>query len=407
MRLLTFLLLMCCGGAAAADWPCYRGPEANGVAAEAAVPAAWGAAGLKKLWSVPLGDGGGGVHAGPAVAGGKVYVLGKTADKDVLYAFDAAKGTEAWKFEYAAPGESRTYGSGPRATPAVAEGRVFILSRRGLLHALDAATGTLVWSRDLGKDFDARAPIYGHSAAPLFAANRLIVQPGGTEAGIVALDPATGRELWRANTGKTAYAAPQLATLAGTQQVLAFLDTGLCALDPEKGGELWRFEYRDTQAKNIPAPLVLQNRVIVCNRTRGFTALKPFKTDAGWKVEVLWTQRKEAMHFSSPVPGDGVLYGHDGSGRVKCLDTGTGAVRWSLAGLGREQAQLVRLGAKHLLAQLDDGQIALLEDQGASGRELARFQAVGAQAFSAPAVAAGRLYVRDHRALGCFALTQE
>lgn len=387
----------------ASDWPRFRGPDGDGVANEGGA-ADWLKEGLKKLWSADLGDGGGGVYSGTAVLGGRVFIMGKTADKDVLYALDARTGKELWNFEYEAPGEQRTYGSGARATPTVSGGLVFILSKAGLLHALDEKTGAKVWLRDLGKDYGARAPAYGHSGSPLVSGDLVIVQAGGLGAAVVALDARTGKEAWKRGDEKAGYAAPQLATLSGTKQALVFSDAGLAALDPANGREFWRVAYRDPQSKNIPQPLVLGDTVYLCNRARGFTALKVSRDGEAWKTEALWTNPKESLHFSSPVPGDGVLYFHDGSGNVKCLDLKDGSVRWKLPGLGAQQAQLVRVGAKRLIALTDSGELALLEDEVKTGRELARFQAVGRQSFAAFAVADGRIYVRDDRVLACFEL---
>jgi len=121
--------------ACADDWPQFRGPLGDGVAREAGLNLAWPAEGPRKLWSAPLGDGGGGTHAGVAVAQGKVFAPGRTGQLDALYCLDAASGRELWKHEFEAPGR-REWGSGPRATPTVSDGRVaWSLDEMGKRHA--------------------------------------------------------------------------------------------------------------------------------------------------------------------------------------------------------------------------------------------------------------------------------
>ena len=390
----------------ASDWPAYRGPHGDGIVTEAGLLLEWPKDGLKKVWSAPLGDGGGGVHAGAAVAGGKVIVPGKTGEKDVIYCFDSQQGNELWKFEYAATGQAN-WGTGPRATPSIAAGLVYTLSRYGQLFCLDAEKGTKIWERNLMQDFKGTAPGYGISAAPLVAEGRLICQPGGPEASLVALELKTGKVLWKSGSEKSAYAAPQLVTLAGVKQILAYPESGLVALDPASGKELWRYDHRTNASKNIPAPLVLNDRVVITSLL-GFVSLKIAKAGETWKATKEWGQPRETMHFSSPVLGAGVAYFFHNSkpGQLKCMDLKDGSIKWSLPNMGNQQAQLLRLDPKHLLVQSDGGQVVLVEDLGGQGKEKARFQAVGATAFAMPAVADGRLFVRDYKTLVCYELNK-
>lgn len=402
---LLWASLLWAASLSAHDWPQYRGPNADAVVAEPGLNVAWPAEGLPKLWSAPLGDGGGGVHGGAAVASGKVYVFGKNGKQDVVFCFDAAGGKELWKHEQDAAGNSN-WGSGARCTPTVAGGRVFALNRYGLLTCLDAEKGGKLWSRDIVADFKGRAPSFGIAASPVVSGKVVICEPGGPGAGLVGLDAETGKDVWKAVESDAGYAAPQLVTLCGVPQVLAFPDKGVLGLEPETGKKLWSYAFPTQQQKNIPAPVVFEDRVFVANTKLGCRGLKIAKDGEAWKAEKIWENGQERPHFGSPVlhASQGCLYVHDGKGAVKCLKLLDGTVAWSAEGQGEQQAQLLLLDDAHLLVQKDSGSIAMLEVSAQAFKEVAAFQALAKPAFAPPAVANGRLYVRDYKTLVCFDL---
>src|SRR5205807_153862 len=147
-------------------------------------------------------------------------------------------------------------GTGPRATPTFAEGRIFALGATGILNCLDAATGQCQWSRDIGHDADAKIPMWGFSSSPLVVGDRVVVFVGGDSEGTLrAYRTDSGEPAWSAAAGKVSYSSAQLASVGGETQLLFVSDGGLFAFDESSGAPLW--EYR-TPAGNPGVPRAVQ-----------------------------------------------------------------------------------------------------------------------------------------------------
>src|SRR5262249_54822878 len=152
------------------------------------LPETWPAGGLKRVWKQPIGGG----YAGIIVSDGRVYTMDheklpkpakdQTAAPDGherIVCFDAADGKLAWAYKYPTRYPDLDYANGPRAAPALHDGRVYALGAVGHLHCCDAATGKVHWSKDLAKEFKARIPMWGLAASPVIDGDRLIVHAGG------------------------------------------------------------------------------------------------------------------------------------------------------------------------------------------------------------------------------------
>ena len=157
-RLDSALVLTVAGPAVAADWPQWLGPKRDSVWRETGILDKFPEGGPKVLWRTPVSGG----FAGPAVAGGRVYVADYVTDANVkkevytrtdfkgkerLLCLDAKTGKELWKHEYDCR-YTVSYPIGPRCTPTVADGKVYFLGTEGNLTCLDAAKGTVVWAKD-------------------------------------------------------------------------------------------------------------------------------------------------------------------------------------------------------------------------------------------------------------------
>src|SRR3954447_156680 len=136
-RLLPAALAALClwgGTLRADDWPQFLGPNRDGVSAEKGLLASWPRVGPQVLWQKKVGEG----YSGPVVADGKLILFHRVGDNDVVLCLDATKGGQFWKFAYpTAYRDELGKGDAPRATPVVAEGRVYTLSAEGKLHCLD------------------------------------------------------------------------------------------------------------------------------------------------------------------------------------------------------------------------------------------------------------------------------
>src|SRR6185312_8492978 len=119
---------------------------------------------LKVVWRQPLGEG----HSSPVVAGGRVFVHTKgQGEAEAVHAFDAKDGKLLWQKSYTRAPYKGLFGAGPRATPAVVDGRVYTYGITGVLTCYDAKTGEQVWQVDALKEFQAPRLFFGASCSPL------------------------------------------------------------------------------------------------------------------------------------------------------------------------------------------------------------------------------------------------
>ena len=133
------------------DWPQFRGSNFDGISLEKET-VSWPASGPKVVWKVPTQAG----FSSFAVADGHVFTLVDRKEHEGCVALDAKTGKELWyqpvgnaKYDHGA-GE----GDGPRSTPSVDDGHVYIFNKDFVLHCLDAKKGKPVWKKDLGKEYD-------------------------------------------------------------------------------------------------------------------------------------------------------------------------------------------------------------------------------------------------------------
>src|SRR5262245_24723565 len=139
-------LLLATSGAWAQDWPQWRGPNRDAKATGFKAPATWPKE-LKQQWKVKVGEG----VATPALVGDKLFVFSRDGDNEVVRCLNVAdNGKEIWQDKNAQPFRSNggdTGYPGPRASPAVADGKVVTLGVNGVLSCLDAASGKVLWRK--------------------------------------------------------------------------------------------------------------------------------------------------------------------------------------------------------------------------------------------------------------------
>ena len=340
------VLILTVGAAHADDWPQWMGPARDGVWREAGVVNAIPAGGLPVKWRVPVKGG----YSGPAVADGRVYLTdydrpeGPLANapndrtelvgRERILCFDAATGKLLWKHEYDCP-YAISYASGPRCTPTVADGKVYVLGAEGNLTCLDAVTGAVAWSKDFQKEYGAPVPIWGFCGHPLVDGERLICLVGGPGSVAVAFDKATGRELWRAlSASESGYCPPTLIESAGTRQLVIWDADNLNALEPATGRVLWSQLLKPMYGMSIMAPQVAdtkQGRVLFASGIGRVGALFALSAETPG-AKVLWRgEPKSAVYCANSTPfidGD-TLYGCDcDTGFLTAVDLATGARLW-------------------------------------------------------------------------------
>ena len=171
-------------------WPQGLGPYHAGVALEEVAVKAWPSSGPEKQWSHELGMG-----YGPVVSGDHVVIFHRIENAERLEAcIDTGKVVWSHDFKAFYKGGYNA-DQGPRSTPVIAGGNVYVYGAAGDLHAVKLETGKVLWSRALNDDYQAPDGYFGAGSSPIVLGERLLVNVGADNAGIVAVDTKTGKTL--------------------------------------------------------------------------------------------------------------------------------------------------------------------------------------------------------------------
>ena len=393
-------LFLTLGPTLAADWPQWLGPRRDGSSTETV--AVWKSA-PKVLWTQVVGEG----HSSPVIAGGKVFVFSKVADKDdeLLEAFDADTGKRLWGQTCRRGAFKGLYGNGPRGTPVVDNGKVYTFGITGVLTCMDAAEGSRLWEVETLKQYKADNLVFGVSGSPLIEGDRVLVNVGGKGASIVAFDKNTGKEVWKTLNDKASYSSPIAISQGNGRQTIFLTATGLVGLKPKDGSVVWQHPFKDAILESSTTPVLAGDLLIGSSITLGTVGLKI----DGTKATQQWLDPSLTCYFSTPVAVNRNVYLVTGSlitqqASLHCIEAATGKKLWTRKEkVGAYHASLLRTGDNKLLLLEEPGNLVLLEPDPKEYRELARAKICG-ETWAHPALANGRLYVRDKKEIVCVEL---
>jgi outer membrane protein assembly factor BamB len=395
--------LVCAGcfaaSAKASDWPQFLGPNRNGKAPEVELQP-WPESGLKKVWSLPVGQG----FSGPVVADGKLILFHRVSNKEVVDCMDAKTSSNIWSYAY--PTQYRDdfgFEEGPRATPAIQGGSVYSYGADGMISAIDFKTGKKIWSVDARAAFGSNKGFFGRACSPLITGDLLVLNIGGRNgAGIVALDKNTGKTRWKATEDEASYSAPIAAEFDGRKEILVLGRSALYGLAP--GGEvLYQFPFKPGISASVTAatPLVVSNEVFITASYGAGAELVRLKD--GKNPEKVWAVDEVlSSHYATPVELDGYLYGYDGRQEfgpaLVCAAWQDGKPKWRQERFGA--GTIMALG-KQLLLTLESGELVLADASPDAFKEKSRFQALGSTVRAYSAWADDLFFARDKSRLIC------
>ena len=132
--------------------------------------------GLPLLWERRLGTG----YSAPSVAGGVVVYFHRDGREEQVEAAEAATGRVRWTYAYpSAYTDPYGYNNGPRCTPLIARGRVYLFGAEGTLTCLNFADGKLIWQRRTAEEFEIPQAFFGVGSTPVLEGDKLLVMIGG------------------------------------------------------------------------------------------------------------------------------------------------------------------------------------------------------------------------------------
>jgi len=384
----------------ASDWPGFRGPHRDSRVTTAVLPTGWDKSPLEEMWRIPVGP----AWSSFAGAGERLYTQEQRGGNELVVCYHADTGKEIWRRADLSKFNEVVSGSGPRATPTLAKGRVYTLGGKAILNCLDAATGKLIWQKDLGKDKEP-APIWGYSASPLVFENSVMVYLGGPQSGqMLAFATADGKPLWSVDSPGMNYSSPHLATLAGKTCVLLAGTKKIMAIEPASGGIAWQYNHNGKSSMAVVQPHVIDGKSVIVPFGDGDGVARIDVELAGgkWKVKHVWDSKSLKPSFNDFVYFQDHLYGFDQE-IFTCISLQNGRRKWKGGRYGFGQVMLFP-DQSLLLVAAENGSLVLLKADPAKHQQLASMQAVEGKTWNHPMVLGNRLVVRNGVEAVCYKL---
>lgn len=382
------------------NWPCFRGPNHDGVNTDTTELAKdWGASGPRKLWSQELGQG----YAGAAIAGGRVYVLDydEAAQADALRCFALADGTEIWRRSY--PIVIKPNHGISRTVPSVSGRFVVSLGPKCHVMCADAVTGDQKWRIDLVKDYGATVPEWYAGQCPLIDGNRVILAPGGSSL-MIAIDLATGKVLWKTpnpNNWTMTHVSILPITVNGSPMYIYCGSGGVAGISAKDGSLLWQDTDWVIPTAVVPTPVDIGDGRIFLSG--GYGAGSMMLRVSNSSVQTLWRVGPEVFGSDqqTPIYYASYIYGVIPGGELACLDL-NGKQLWHSGsehhfGLG---PYLIAQGMIYVLE--DNGMLTLVNASPDGYHQIAQAKILdGPEAWGPLALVNGRLVARDLRQMVC------
>lgn len=377
----------------AADWPQFRGTGTNGAAAD-------GPASFDNLaWQVDLPGRG---AAGPIVVQGRVFVTASSGfqqDRLHVLCFDDATGKQLWERRFWATGRTQTH---PKicvaaSHPASDGQRVFALFSTNDLACLDL-DGNLLWYRAVGYDHPNANNSLGMASSPVVVDDTLVVQvESDAEAFALGVDTATGIDRWRIDRPQRSnWTSPTVLRDEAGQATAVLLQSsaGVQAVEPRTGRELWVY---GEGASTIPSSAVAGGVTYV--PSHGLTALRPVQSSDA--PELLWRSNRIGPGTASPVIAGDRVYVINNAGVLIAAALADGEIAWRLRIEGTYSSSPLAAGNK-LYAVSEDGMARIVRLDAEQGEVIAETK-LGEAILGTPALAGGAFYVRNDGHLWKFA----
>jgi outer membrane protein assembly factor BamB len=428
-----FLILMIVAGsvARAGDWPHWRGPYFNGSTDEKNLPSDWSQTeGI--AWSVDLP---GSSAATPIIFKDRIFLSGVDSDKDVLLAmcFNRADGKLLWRHEIA-KGISHDRRSTFAASSPVTDGEIVVFFyANGDLVCFDVS-GNRKWARNLHDDYGEFAFNWTFASSPTLYNDRLYVQvlqrdapvrgrgltDRKNESYILAVNPNTGKDLWRQTRPSEAraesleaYSTPIPYSFGGNKQLLVVGGDVLTGHDLQTGEELWRWgtwnPRRIGHWRHVPSPVAGENIVLVCApKNDPVYAIRPKGTGVLDNSAVAWVSR-DVREISSDVPTPAFYDGDffvlsDLRKFLSRVEPKTGKVKWTIQTPGSAKYEASPLAADGKIYIINHaGEAAIVNAANGDVLKVVSMDKVsGQQAVRASISAAyGQLFIRTTNRLYC------
>lgn len=417
VRAALVALLLITAPAIAEDWPGFQGADRSGVVQNDQVRTDWPDAGPPLVWSQDVGPG----FGGAAIKDGSVYILDRNdIQGDILRVYDLKTGEPQWTCAYDAPGRISYHGS--RSTPMVTDRHVFTVGSFGQTTCFDLTTRKVAWQKHMD-DFGADPPKWAWSQSPLIVGDLVVIAPMADDAGLVALEPATGKVAWKSGSiGSEGYGSPRLVTLHGQPQIVYLSSTQVTGTDSNTGKVLW--SYKGIPAKRgIPTPTAIgHNKLfITAGYDAGSALIEIVKQGDTFAVKEIKRDNEQGGQIHSALLVGEHLYANLNTNEnirraptpgLGCFDLSGNLLWLSDNAPDINRGPLLAVGSHLLTLGGEDGTLRLIKADPAGYKELHAVKVFDVarkdnRIWAPMAYADGRLVLRSQNQLKCLDLRPE
>jgi outer membrane protein assembly factor BamB len=323
----------------AAEWPQWRGPKQDAVCTETGLLKSWPQGGPELLWEVTgLGAG----YSTVSISNGKLFTMGDlkvdNQDAQCVIAVDMETHKKLWTTKIGPIHKDER--GGPRCTPTIDDGLVYVIGTSGDLVCLNADKGEIIWNKNLVKEFDGKSPNWKYCESPLVDGDKVLCSSGNSKAIIIAFNKKTGDVIWKCampdigDIGKedAGYSSIVISNGGGMKQYLKMVGKGLISVSAD-GKFLWGYNKIANRAATIPVPIADGDYVFCASGYDTGAALLKLSPDNGTvKMEEVYflEGRKFQSHHGCMVKVGDYIYGGHGQnqGKPTCIEMKTGKIMW-------------------------------------------------------------------------------
>jgi outer membrane protein assembly factor BamB len=392
------------------DFPQFLGPQRNNQLPDTQLADHWNKTPPREVWKRDIGPG----WSGFVARNGFAVTIEQRGDDEWVTCYDIATGELVW--HHAAPGRhtEAVGGLGPRSTPTIDGGLVFVQGATGLVRCIDGASGQLVWQDDLLARYDMTqadseaAVKWGRAGSPLIAGDLVIVPAGGkgdNVRSLIAYHKQSGQVAWETGDDQISYASPVLATIGGVQQIIYVSEQKIAGYEVNSGKQLWQHKWPSRSnadancSQGIPQP---DERVLVSKGYGiGAALLQLKKVDDQFEAEPLWESRRVLKtKYTNAVVIHGFAYALS-DGVLECVDVEAGKQKWRGGRYGH--GQLLGVGDKMLVLG-EDGDLMLVAADPQKFRQLGKIEALQGISWNNLCLSGKNLLIRNGKQAACYEL---
>ena len=386
-----------------ANWPQWRGPALNGVSNEKNLPVKWTTE-ENVVWKVAMTGVSGST---PIVWRDRIFLNAASGDNLELWCVDKVKGEILWKKPLGGGNVKMRKHNMSSPSPVTYGRHVYVMTGTGVLAAYDF-NGKDVWSRDIQKDYGQFGLNWGYASSPLLFEDSLYVQvlhgmKTDEPSYVMRIDKKSGKTLWKVDRPTNAikespdsYTTPALLRYGKVTEIVITGGDCVTGHDPATGKELWRANGLNPENnpyyRIVASPIVFNDIIYAPTRVKPLLALKAGGRGDITSSHVLWST-VNGPDVPTPVTDGKYFYIVNDRGIMWCLDAKTGAELYA--------QQRIKPGTYSGSPVLADGKIYVTNEEGlttvvAAGPkfEVLAENPLNEYTLSSPAISDGRIYIR-------------